>query len=266
MALIHCNFYSKALGLCTSMYVILPQPVKGQIGLKSGHVRKKHPTLYLLHGLSDDYSIWMRRTSIERYVSPLGLAVVMPEVHRGFYTDMARGLKYWTFISEELPRVARSFFPLSEKRKDNFAAGLSMGGYGAFKLALRKPESFAAAASLSGVLDLQHHIGEVKKRKDEKKWLFELGNIFGDINNLKKRNNDLLHAASRLKKSVGKAPLLYQIIGTEDFLYQDNLRFRRAAEKLKLNLKYEEYPGEHDWEFWDRHIQDVLKWLPINAR
>lgn len=100
-----------------------------------------HPTLYLLHGLSDDDSIWLRRTSIERYVAQMGIAVVMPQVHRSFYTDMAAGGQYWTFISEELPALARSFFPLSAKREDNFVAGLSMGGYGALKLGLRKPET-----------------------------------------------------------------------------------------------------------------------------
>src|SRR5665647_1599457 len=130
MAFIQCDFYSEALGLSTSMSVILPQQTKTQIGMKGNVFTIKHPTLYLLHGLSDDHTIWMRRTSIERYASELGIAVVMPAVHRSFYTDMANGLNFWTFISEELPSIARSFFPLSEKREDNFVAGLSMGGYG----------------------------------------------------------------------------------------------------------------------------------------
>ena len=77
------------------------------------------PCLYLLHGLSDDHTIWQRRTSIERYVAPLGIAVIMPNVHRSFYTDMAHGLKYWTFVSEELPQIAQSFFPLSDAREDS---------------------------------------------------------------------------------------------------------------------------------------------------
>jgi S-formylglutathione hydrolase FrmB len=154
MALLHCDFFSDVLGLSTSMTVILPQATTRQIGM-SGAVRADaHPTLYLLHGMSDDHTIWVRRTSIERYVAPLGLAVVMPAVHRSFYTDMAHGANYWTFISEELPLLARSFFPLATSREANFVAGLSMGGYGAFKLALTYPDRFAAAASLSGVLDL----------------------------------------------------------------------------------------------------------------
>ena len=153
MALVHCDFYSDVLGLSVQMDAILPQETESQIGMVGVAARAEHPTLYLLHGLSDDHTIWQRRTSIERYVAPLGLAVMMPAVHRSFYTDMARGYRYWTFVSEELPRLARSFFHLSASRDDNFVAGLSMGGYGAFKLALRCPEKFAAAASagLAGV-------------------------------------------------------------------------------------------------------------------
>ena len=48
---------------------------------------------------------------IERYVEGLNLAVVMPAVHRSFYTDMAHGGKYWQFISEEVPAVVHSLFP-----------------------------------------------------------------------------------------------------------------------------------------------------------
>ena len=162
MAFIQCDFGSYALGMACSMNVILPQKVNMQIGMKGVAGEGKHPTLFLLHGLSDDHTIWMRRTSIERYVAPLGLAVVMPNVHRSFYTDMAMGGKYWTFVSEELPRVARSLFHLSDKREDNFVAGLSMGGYGAMKMGLRKPEMFAAAASLSGVMDINSWINRME--------------------------------------------------------------------------------------------------------
>ena len=123
MALLHTQFRSDALQIAVSVDVILPQ----EACLKG----RKPPVLYLLHGLSDDHSIWLRRTSIERYAEALGLAVVMPAVNRSFYADMAYGAKYWTFVSEELPRVMHGFFPLSDKRADTFVAGLSMGGYGA---------------------------------------------------------------------------------------------------------------------------------------
>ena len=154
MALLNCDVFSDVLGLSTSLTVILPQATSTQIGM-TGTVRDADPPLlYLLHGLSDDHTIWLRRTSIERYVAPLGLAVVMPQVHRSFYTDEVYGNRYWTFLSEELPELVHNFFRLSRRREDTFVAGLSMGGYGAMKWALRYPERFAAVASLSGAIDI----------------------------------------------------------------------------------------------------------------
>lgn len=260
MALIQCDFFSETIGLCSSITVILPQPTRGQIGMAGSARGAKHPTLWLLHGLSDDHTIWLRRTSIERYVSPLGLAVVMPAVHRSFYTDMAQGYRYWTYISEELPELARSFFPLSDAREDNFVAGLSMGGYGAFKLALRCPDRFAAAASLSGALDIVrtvHSPGE--------EWQDEMRRVFGDLDQLAGSDNDLFHLARQVAAREGPKPKLYQCCGTGDFLYEDNLRFRALARELNLDLTYEEGPGEHEWGYWDRQIQRVLAWLPLPA-
>lgn len=258
MALITCNFFSEALGLSTSMTVILPQQTTSQIGMNNRSSQKLHKTLYLLHGLSDDDTIWMRRTSIERYVAEQGFAVVMPNVHQSFYTDMAYGNKYWTFLTEELPAVARSFFPLSDAREDNFVAGLSMGGYGAFKWALRHPDRFAAAGSLSGALDM----ADMVKRSEmtDLKRLFHL--IYGD-KEIKGTDDDLLHliAGSAKLDSAAKS-LLYQCCGTEDFLYNDNIAFRNASEQANYPLTYVEGPGNHEWSYWDTHIQQFLEWLP----
>lgn len=260
MALMQCNFYSEVLGLSTSMNVILPQRTLTQIGLQNKSFGDRHPVLFLLHGLSDDHTIWLRRTSIERYVAELGIAVVMPTVHRGFYTDMNRGYRYWTFISEELPAIARSFFPLSEHREDNFVAGLSMGGYGAFKLALGCPEKFAAGASLSGALDIcSTQSGNVFERE-------EYINIFGDLEQVRGSRNDLFHLAEELKSHEGARPKLYQCCGTEDFLYEDNIRFKEHCNKLNIELTYEEEPGTHEWGYWDMKIHRVLQWLPLRKR
>ena len=137
MALFHVDFFSDVLGMSMQMDVILPQQTSGQIGMEGRAGDGKYKTVYLLHGMSDDQTTWQRRTSIERYVSSLGIAVVMPTTHLGFYTDTTYGMRYWTFISEELPHVCREFFPrMSDRKEDTLAAGLSMGGYGAWKLAL----------------------------------------------------------------------------------------------------------------------------------
>lgn len=257
MALIHCDFFSNVLGLSTSMDVILPQETEKQIGMETKAFNDKHPTLYLLHGLSDDHTIWQRRTSIERYVAELGIAVVMPAVHRSFYTDMACGFNYWTFISEELPSIARSFFPLSNNREDNFVAGLSMGGYGAFKMVLNHPEKFIAGASLSGALDIATHAKESPEG-------FNI--IFKDIDKIEGSNNDLFYLVKNVAESAGPKPKLYQCCGTEDFLYQDNVKFKNFCNNLDIDHTYEEEPGSHEWGYWDKKIQDVLSWLQVSHK
>jgi S-formylglutathione hydrolase FrmB len=253
MALLHVRFHSDILG-ASSMYVVLPQRVSLRRQADQSALSRKFPTLFLLHGLSDDESIWMRRTSIERYADQYGIAVVMPNAHRSFYTNMRYGYAYGTFFAEELPAIARSMFPLSEAREDTFVAGLSMGGYGAFKLALSHPESYAAAASLSGALDAS-----------ALNLPTEYNLIFGERKAVKGSENDLFMLAERLVQSGQPRPRLFQCCGTEDFLYEDNLRFKRHAERIGLEIDYEEEPGAHEWSYWDFKIQRVLEWLPIRS-
>lgn len=261
MALIQCGFFAQTLGLSMSMNVVIPERSYG-IGVEAGGARTgdKFPVLYLLHGLSDDHSIWLRRTSVERYAAEYGIAVVMPEVHRSFYTNMKSGLDYWTFVSEELPHVAQSLFPISGKREDSFAAGLSMGGYGAMKLGLRAPEKFAAVASLSGAMDILafDHEGSPLAAK-EYKW------IFGSKEEAAGSDDDLFALAERASAAGVSLPKLYQCCGTEDFLYAHNVRFRDHVRSLGIALDYEEGPGDHNWGYWDERIQRVLAWLPLRG-
>ena len=143
MAHLIVDFYADALGVETRMHVLLPQRLTGRA-----------KTLYLLHGMSDDEGTWMRRTAIDRYAEEKDLAVVMPDGGLGWYTDMRRGLPWFTFVSKELPALCRRFFPiLSSRREDTYIGGLSMGGYGALKCGLRAPETFSKVISLSGALD-----------------------------------------------------------------------------------------------------------------
>lgn len=255
MARIHCDFFSETLGLCTAMNVILPQATQRQIGMTGHSSGEAHPTLWLLHGLSDDHTIWLRRTSIERYAAKYGYAVVMPAVGRSFYTNMHAGLDYWDFISEELPAIARSFFPLSERREDNFVAGLSMGGYGAFKLAMHHPDRYAAAASLSGVMDFEDIMRDYPGRDTE------LQNIFGDLDALSGSEHDLYHLASRLTQSAVK-PALFLCCGEEDHLYHSNTRYIEHLDALGMDYTWQSDAGHaHTWDYWDIVIQRVLRWI-----
>ena len=247
MALLQVDFFSKVLGRCAGMQVILPQDTKGPL-----------PALYLLHGLSDNHTVWARRTSVERYAEQYPLAVIMPDGGRSFYTDMAQGDRYFTFISEELPEICQSFFPLSKRREDRFAAGLSMGGYGAMKLGLTLPNRYAAVASLSGALqmDPKYHMEQPED------FMRELIRIFGSPEKFIGSGNDLFALARKLAKHPEKAPKMYVACGREDFLLQGNRQFKREFQQA-FNITYEESPGSHEWSFWDAHIQKVLAFLPL---
>ncbi|MBQ3230261.1 MAG: esterase family protein, partial [Clostridia bacterium] len=156
MALINLKFFSEALGMQTEALVVMPQRGNyGEIGIESNAKAGPYKCLYLLHGLSDDHTIWLRRTSIERYASYHGICVVMPRGDRSFYSDMKYGMPYYTHIAKELPKVIREYFNISDKQEDNFIAGLSMGGYGALKIGLRECGKFAACAGISPCGDLK---------------------------------------------------------------------------------------------------------------
>jgi S-formylglutathione hydrolase FrmB len=260
MALMHVKFFSETLGMCVEMDAIIPQSLDGKIGSSRVADGGPYQTLYLLHGMSDDHTIWQRRTSIERYASDYGLAVIMPSTQLGWYTDMHHGLKWWTYISEELPAICRKFFPLSDKREDNFVAGLSMGGYGAAKMGLRAGESFSHAATLSGGLDVGAILIDPEFTKDRADFWH---NVFGSIDMFTGGGNDLFALAEKRKKQ-GMMPKIYQWCGTEDFLYRHNLTFRDHLVKLGYDLTYEEGPGDHQWKYWDEKIQRVLEWLPLD--
>jgi S-formylglutathione hydrolase FrmB len=259
MAHLRCDFFSDSLSLSTSMTVILPQRTTTQIGMAGASSADPPPVLYLLHGLSDDDTSWLRRTSIERYAAPLGLAVVMPQVHRSFYSDEAYGGRYWTFVSEELPSLVSSFFRVSQRREDTFVAGLSMGGYGAFKLALRQPERFAAAACLSGAVHLSGLPSGRSRPEDPR--MFE--RVFGE-GPIDGSDDDLFRLLEQA--DPGALPDLYLSCGTEDPLYADNAAFGDACGRAGVDVTTSFGPGAHSWDFWDARISDVLAWLPLGHR
>ena len=251
MALLNLKFLSETLGRQTEINVIVPQKsTRGAIGIENNARDEKYKTLLLLHGLSDDGSIWMRHTSIERYAIERGIAVIMPSGARSFYADMKNGDRYYTYISEEVLRIAREFLPLSEKREDTFIAGNSMGGYGALKIALKNPDKFAAAAGLSSVADVEDFM--------EKYAPHLRGSIFGDGEIAEEEN--LFYLVKTHNKDAQK-PKLYMAVGKQDYMYHNNLQLKELLKNSDYSFQYAEAEGSHTWAFWDTYIQKALDWL-----
>ncbi len=260
MSLCRCNFYSAVLSTCVNVQVFIPSPSRdhsGETPLASLYApREKFPVLYLLHGMYEDDSVWVRRTNIERYAQKRSIAVVMPSAQNSYYTDMAHGLDYFTFLTEELPLWTKSLFPVSDRREDTFIAGLSMGGYGACKAALKKSEQYAAFASLSGAVD----ITMIAKyaATDREKRMFE--DVFGSFE--VENGPDDLRQIARLAAQKGLLPRAYLACGTDDVLcYPMNENLRTWLSDAGIPYTYEEGPGGHEWDFWDLYIQRALDWM-----
>lgn len=249
---LRAHFFAESLGQNTHVTVLLPT-VHDEV-TDARRVRQgPPPVLYLLHGAGGDSTSWARRSSIERYAEAHGIAVVMPEVGLSFYTDEAHGYGYATYVAEELPAVVARSFVVATEREDTFIAGLSMGGYGAMTIALNHPERFAAAASLSGALDLgAAHWRDRDPRVRDRVW----GEALPSVNQLPV---ELVATGD-----VARFPRLFVGCGDDDDLYDDSVAFVRAAERAGANLTSDFVAGYgHRWDFWDMEIQKILDWLPL---
>lgn len=266
MALLNLNFCSSVLGMNTSAAVFLPER-RGEPHPPIGE--KKYPVLYLLHGHMQDYSSWIRNSMLEYYVAKSDLIVVMPDAAQSFYADAVHGLKYFSYMTQELPVVVQNWFPASAQRSENYVAGLSMGGYGAFKMALRRPDLFCAAASLSGCLCASELPSGTPPQDPDLAVGFPtnpavaevMEDTLGKAGDYKGSFNDLEAAVLEIIKENKPRPSLFQCIGTEDYLYEDNAKFKSFMEKEggPLDYTYWESPGRHDWQFWDKAILKTLQ-------
>lgn len=252
MAFLQVEFFSQALEVASAVNVLLPEGDMG-IGVKAGGGTRLPKVLYLLHGYSDDHTIWMRRTSVERYAAAYPLAVIMPAVNHSFYCNEPMGERYWDYISEELPQVMHSFFRLSDRPEDTFAAGLSMGGYGALKLGLSHPERFAAVGSFSGAVRAAQSRPVDEKSRLKKERAFGKDPVDPGL--------DLFHLL-KVHGNDEKKPRLYVSCGTEDTLFAVHQAFVPAAEQAGWDLTHREAAGfSHEWAFWDEEIRRFIPWM-----
>lgn len=128
-----------------------------------------------------------------------------------------------------------------------------MGGYGAFKMAFAT-DKFSYAASLSGALISKP--GDLSSLGNQAYWQ----GILGDLHQFSGSKNDILTLAAQSHNR----PRLYAWIGEQDPFKQLNDNAVATLQKLSYEVTYEMAPGKHEWYYWDKQIESVLEWLPIN--
>jgi len=260
MALLQVNFHSTTLNRKVPMQVILP------VDAPNGN-DKPFKTLYLLHGLFDNYQSWTSNTRIERWAMERNLAVVMPSAENSFYVEIPHGSSvfgdFGAYVGQELVETTRKMFHLSSKREDTSIAGLSMGGFGALRNGLKYHETFGYIACLSGAI----HIFEYPFNEPARNVIGEDA-CFGDIHAAALTDKNPRVAAETLFEKIKAGekvsfPKVYITCGTEDYLLKANRVFADFLKENGADVTYEESHGGHDWDFWDTYIQKVLEWLPV---
>ncbi len=248
------NFHSEVLGFHTTVCVAFPEPQV--FDSMSGPKQEERKVLYLLHGMHGGAHSWISNSNVERYLaeSKQNMVIVMPEIGNDFYMDQTIGWKYFTYVAEELPRIIQTFLRISPKRENTYVAGLSMGGYGAMKMALTYPEKFSFAASFSGALD----VFEAMKNHDPHFAEF----LFGSADMIPGSVNDLFYLLKKVDEEKKQKPELYVSCGSADRLFESNVRFTQKARELEYGVTFHEEVSEgHSWRFWDREVEKLLRVL-----
>jgi len=237
MAVCTLRWFSRALDTMTAATLIVPETIPGPF-----------PVFYLLHGLSDDHTAWTRQTNIERYAEGYPFIIVMPEGGRSYYTDVPRGEAYETALVRDLIPYIDGTFQTDARRAARVIGGLSMGGYGALKLALGHPDLFCSAVShsCSRALTWTH-----EPFPPEPKFT----RVFGSAPS--GGPNDLFGLTEQMNHRV--LPALRIDCGTEDALLAGNRRFHTHLQALGIPHEYAEFPGGHTWAYWDQRIQEALR-------
>ena len=273
MALVEMNFDSQYLGCNHTISMILPDKPRNASPESFYGSGLKYKVLWLLHGTHGDHSDWLRKTKIELYACEHDLVVVMPSGMNAYYAnwpEFATGYYFSDYFFKELMPMIYHWFPVSDKREDNYIAGLSMGGFGAMTYACSHPEKFIAASSLSAPainprkiresyqamgLDMQRLEKRISNAGGLEAFVNSAENVWDKIKELHNRNI---------------LPKLYFCIGENDFFYPAYREFKAFAGNEKMDIRFEEMPGyAHEWRFWDLYIEKIIKdvfALPTGAK
>jgi len=240
------SHFSALLAKEKMFYIYLPDSIN------SG---RTYPVLYLLHGVGGDYGDWLEASHVREQALQHEMIIVLPDGGGfGWYLDspMDSTSLYESYLVVELIPLVESRFPVASGPAAHAISGLSMGGHGAVALALKHPDLFGAASSLSGILDLTLHAGMGDA--------WRLDSVLGSYQQFPEQWRR--YSCSDLVLRSAASPALFIDCGREDaFALADNRQFTRLLDSLSIPHRYEENPGEHTWTYWDERLGEHLQFF-----
>ena len=272
MALLTLDFESEYMGSNQNVNIILPDKPRDITCTDFYGSKEKYRVLWLLHGTFGGYSDWIRKSNIETYACEHNFIVVMPGIGNADYSDwptFTLGLNAESYIIDELMPLVYNWLPASSKREDNFITGLSMGGQGALKFAVKYPDKFSKAAILS------YLPSDIEKDKEDLEQLYScsLDEVLSteDVMHSKQRLYNCMHNLGsvdaylssyyNLRRKIkecdlSKLPDLFFSCGTDDVIFSDEIKpFQSFLKEVGLEVEWSLGPGNHEWRVWERDIQ-----------
>lgn len=222
-------------------------------GYKTG--RQRFPVLYLLHGLSGSHRDWADKSGLARYAKGQPLIIVMPDADDSWYANSASQphASYEDYIARDLVAEIDGRFRTRRERNARAVAGLSMGGAGALRFAIKYPQVFGFAGSFSGALDVARNPEHYRQGTPNRE---QTDAVFGPAGSATRREADVFALASAAEPAA--LPFLYFDCGTDDSFLPENREFATLLQKRKIAYEYREVPGRHDWKFWDKQVREFF--------
>ncbi|MGA0559890.1 alpha/beta hydrolase [Larkinella sp. VNQ87] len=236
--------------------IVLPEQYESKKARKTARV---FPVLYLLHGGSGSFRDWLTKTPdktlLHRLADQYNLIIVTPDGDpTSYYFDspLVATSQFETFVSSELIEKIDNTYRTVRDRKGRVIAGLSMGGHGAMFISSRHPELYAAAGSMSGVMNINTATWKVPAEFARSR-----AENFAKLLGPPKEGDTpypgytMVTLADRLK--ANNLPLIFDI-GVDDFLIEGNRELHRRLVENKTSHDYTERPGAHTWEYWENAL------------
>ena len=230
--------------------------------------KSKRPfkVVYLLHGMHGSHDSWVDNSMLPYFGKKYDAIFVMPDAARSFYCDLKYGRNYFSYFSEELPKICKNIFDISDRPEDTAVIGYSMGAFGSLLLALGKPGQYGFCGAISTaclyfkpMLDAlrKDAPAHIKDNKEAEEILKDLYAIYGEGLEYQPEK-DIVELVKRYPADILK-PKIYSTCGTEDDLMKDNHKFRDMMKETDFDFTYEEWTGGHDWDFFNEGLKKTLE-------
>jgi len=250
MVLRDVTFYSKSLARQMPYRAVLPASI--------AHDRKL-AVVYLLHGSGGSFRDWSNYSDVARLGNP-GLILIMPEGDYSYYLNAVDppGNRYEDYIVQDLLSDVEARFPVAKDRANRAVVGVSMGGFGAVKIALSHPDLFVFAGGLSPAIDVARRRFSIRRIQQYR----ALSAIFGPPGSTTRRDNDPFTVAQSVDAPA--APYLFLTCGASEGLLAPNREFAAVLEERRIKYEFHVVPGDHDWNQWNRELPGVFAALGNN--